>query len=719
MKKKSSFPKSLGAFAPLLKQLSDPDLRVLFILFNKSGTLQWFSSGLPAISAYPEPELKKMKIWEILGPENMGSPLQFKQLLLSGKDAKFSFRIKTNPKPKHYYSTEFRYEPRYEPFGVLSTGGFFEVSKNSYLLALRPILYSNDKKIRKDLSRFTVWVNSKSQIVSFNIGFKDLVATENSKVIGKELQSFFIKKDWDKIKKEENKKKRTLLSIKKNTKSPWEKKIDIDFSKAASEKEFFTDKKNRWHREKRGLNFYPKYDIGFFTVKKPVVQFERDVLVKLTFQGPVTLGMGVFINGLGSALHLDEGTPDRQGYLGTFEHSPFGFLKKQNNAQHHFRYPENLENKEHEIIFEKTGGILTFKLDKKTLFSFSDTSPIFNKHLRHVGVLCRYPVQFKSLAVFTRVSQLKQNEFKPEMRSLRLKQRPDRFYKFNTVPINMSHLTASKELLTEYVFNDFTDLKIAQNKLEKSEQKKALHISKLELELDEARKIQKSLLPANIPKFEKGEIAANLIPTGKVGGDLYDIFWFSPKDLGILIIDVAGHGLSAALIASMAKMSFSRNLKQSFSPAEVMINMNEELVDNIKTNHFVAAFFAVLNIETLQLKYCNCGHIPPLKFDAKNAPVTRLQMGGAPLGWLKENNLVNREISLKKGARILFYTDGLNETFNPEKKQFGVEKLYSVTKKNKRKSVREFIEILERERGYFAKKPLPTDDVTTVGLFIH
>src|SRR5271168_97192 len=132
----------------------------------------------------------------------------------------------------------------------------------------------------------------------------------------------------------------------------------------------------------------------------------------------------------------------------------------------------------------------------------------------------------------------------------------------------------------------------------------------IQKELETARQIQLSILPSAVPKMAGLDIAARYIPMTSVAGDFYDFIVVDEKHIGILVADVSGHGMPAALIASMLKIALPTQEAHAADPAQVLLGLNRALCGKFQ-HHFVTAAYVFLDMQNLTLTYAGAGH-PPL-----------------------------------------------------------------------------------------------------------
>ncbi len=193
-------------------------------------------------------------------------------------------------------------------------------------------------------------------------------------------------------------------------------------------------------------------------------------------------------------------------------------------------------------------------------------------------------------------------------------------------------------------------------------------------ELQIANQIQSSILPREVPRLAGLEIAARYVPMSAVAGDFYDFLVLDERHIGILVADVTGHGVPAALIASMLKVAFAGQTAHAGDPASILAGLNHALCGKFE-EHFVTA-----DLEKFILRYGGAGH-PPLLLASRGNPDKResgsreVEANGLMLGLFPEATYSSLEIQLAPGDRIVLYTDGILESMNAAREEFGKSRL--------------------------------------------
>jgi phosphoserine phosphatase RsbU/P len=198
----------------------------------------------------------------------------------------------------------------------------------------------------------------------------------------------------------------------------------------------------------------------------------------------------------------------------------------------------------------------------------------------------------------------------------------------------------------------------------------ARQLLEINSELEMAREIQLSILPHEIPKIRGLEIAARYIPMSSVAGDSYDFIIVDEKHLGILIADVSGHGLPAALIASMLKVALAAQSPHAFDPARVLAGLNQSLCGKFK-HHFVTAAYVFVDMEKNSLSYAGAGHPPMLLWRTSTGSAAEVLQNGLLLGLFPEATYTVVEVPVQPGDKAVLYTDGILETRSPSDQEFG------------------------------------------------
>jgi phosphoserine phosphatase RsbU/P len=200
----------------------------------------------------------------------------------------------------------------------------------------------------------------------------------------------------------------------------------------------------------------------------------------------------------------------------------------------------------------------------------------------------------------------------------------------------------------------------------------------LQKELEVARRIQMANLPPAYPNSAQFRVATRYVPMSSVAGDFYDFLVADENQAGLLIADVSGHGIPAALIASMVKLAATSQRAHAAEPAALLSGMNRALCGNTQ-NQFVTAAYLHLDAPSASLRYSAAGH-PPLLLLRQGA-VTEIEENGLLLGVFPVADFSTAVHPLAPGDRLVLYTDGIIEAFNAKREEFGQSRLQALLQK--------------------------------------
>lgn len=206
-----------------------------------------------------------------------------------------------------------------------------------------------------------------------------------------------------------------------------------------------------------------------------------------------------------------------------------------------------------------------------------------------------------------------------------------------------------------------------------------IKLSELEQELKIARELQESILPDKLPKLEGIELSVKMECASSVGGDFYDFHDYGDGRLGVFISDVSGHGIPAAIIASMVKLAFSIEVRKAVEPADLLKNVNRALMGKYG-KHFITAAYLIIDINKGIITYSNAGHPPIAILNHTKGEFREIFLPGWIMGL--DGNLKNGQliIPIKRNDRVVLFTDGVTEARNKFGQMFGYQKFYDLLK---------------------------------------
>lgn len=273
-------------------------------------------------------------------------------------------------------------------------------------------------------------------------------------------------------------------------------------------------------------------------------------------------------------------------------------------------------------------------------------------------------------------------------------------YDFMTKPLNLNELKETlQRLLKNQPFSRQDTLKAQSNKVSLKE------------ELEIASKLQQSLLPQ--PSFHQGhvDLFASMRAALDIGGDFYDYFWLNPNEWGVVMADVSGKGISAALFMGMARTVIKLTAMSSGSPSECLMRVNRQLAEDNPSMMFVTVFYGILNQTTGEFSYASAGHCPPYLLCQEGCKEVTLTPA-PPLGVDEETLYTHKTIILEPRTSFFLYTDGLTEALNPSDQAFGSQRLEASLRRHRECGSEKLIQGVIEDVNLFVGGSPPFDDLT-------
>jgi phosphoserine phosphatase RsbU/P len=237
---------------------------------------------------------------------------------------------------------------------------------------------------------------------------------------------------------------------------------------------------------------------------------------------------------------------------------------------------------------------------------------------------------------------------------------------------------------------------------------------RIEKELEIARGIQQSFLPESAPLIEGIDIAGLNLPAREVGGDFYDYIPVGGGRWGIVIADVSGKGVPAALFMGLSRTLVRANAMAQASVSETLIRANDLITENERSSMFVTVFYGVLDPVLRTLTYVSAGHNAPFMLRTGRVDTIVLKAEGVALGVMPEIMLEEREIKLDAGDIVVLYTDGVTEAINREEEEFGVARLTAIAEQNRDRSAAEIIGEIKAGVIQYSEGQPQFDDITLI-----
>ncbi len=276
--------------------------------------------------------------------------------------------------------------------------------------------------------------------------------------------------------------------------------------------------------------------------------------------------------------------------------------------------------------------------------------------------------------------------------------------------------TPTKSLMNLIPANkEFQDVRSEINGIASSIKEK----QRMDSELAFAQSIQKNMLPNVFPPFpnhNQFDIFALMNPAKEVSGDFYDLFMPDNDHIAIVIADVSGKGVPAALFMVSTKTLIKNYLTSGLTPTETFEKVNNTLCELNKTGHFVTAWMGLLNIHTGKLQYVNAGHNPPLYADKSKTFSWLKQRSGFVLAGLSNTHYKPFELTMHPGEKLLLYTDGVTEAKSIQNKLYGNDKLLDFMNTHVQNNIKDTLQLLISDVELFSKNTEQFDDITMLML---
>ncbi len=237
---------------------------------------------------------------------------------------------------------------------------------------------------------------------------------------------------------------------------------------------------------------------------------------------------------------------------------------------------------------------------------------------------------------------------------------------------------------------------------------------RLGAELNVATQIQANMLPRIFPPYvdhPEIELFATMDPAKEVGGDFYDFFMVDKENFAVIVGDVSGKGVPAALFMVVAKTLLKNVGLQNLSPAQVFERVNNQLCEGNDAGLFVTCWMGLLNLNTGILTFANAGHNPPLIFKQRTAEYLKVKPN-LMLAGMPDMKYTDHQVHIEKGDRVFVYTDGVTEATNASQELYGEERLLHAVTKLKDYSSKDLLENIRKDIDAFVGAAPQFDDIT-------
>jgi PAS domain S-box-containing protein len=279
------------------------------------------------------------------------------------------------------------------------------------------------------------------------------------------------------------------------------------------------------------------------------------------------------------------------------------------------------------------------------------------------------------------------------------------------VEIGLSHTRQNDKLrIISYISDITTRKRNEQNRLTAIEIEKASSAREMKM----AHQVQVSLLPKEIPQIPGWSLAVKWLPANEVGGDFYDLIERNDGAHDLVIADVTGKGIPAALFMAFASTVLRGSINETCPLEECITRTNQLICQDSRQGLYVTACLARINSENEGITYVNAGHNPPLHYSTREGQVFSLMPTGVPLGVEGDSYYTQHSVTLEPGDFIVFYTDGVTESTDPNGTAFGIERLKAMILNHRESSPEELVYVIEQRIVDFIGSAPLMDDTTII-----
>ncbi len=247
------------------------------------------------------------------------------------------------------------------------------------------------------------------------------------------------------------------------------------------------------------------------------------------------------------------------------------------------------------------------------------------------------------------------------------------------------------------------------------------YVKEIQRQIISAKEIQYSILPDKLPPWNCIKFAARYLAMDEIGGDYYDAFKIKGDRLGLIMADVSGHGIPAALVTTMAKVAFATHGQRYISTKELLYNVNKDLTSLISSTGFYMTCFALNIDKNLKVKYTNAGHQKAILYRDETDTFEYLDTNGLFLGVFDDagETYEEGEIQLYPGDRIILYTDGIVETMNKDKEEYGEERFEDMIRFSSALESEQVADLVVDDIRTFSEGTRMRDDVSILVLEVE
>ena len=280
-------------------------------------------------------------------------------------------------------------------------------------------------------------------------------------------------------------------------------------------------------------------------------------------------------------------------------------------------------------------------------------------------------------------------------------------FDFTTKPINLEDMDCTIEKAVQQIC------------FIKNAQKEHTQLKSIQSDLKVAKEIQELILPKKFPPYpelKSFDIYASMQAAAYVGGDFYDFFLIDSDRLGVVVADVSGKGIPAAIFMAISRTVIRAIALSEVSTSACMKRSNQILCQESVNDIFVTVFYGILNIHTGVMTYCNAGHNPPVIIPKEGEPSFIPLTNDLVLGAIPDRQFHEKELFLHPSDSLFLYTDGVTEAMNSHLEQFGNTRLLENCRLTKDSSPKEMVKNMTSSLNKFTFGSVQSDDITVLSI---
>ncbi|OGJ84623.1 MAG: hypothetical protein A2268_11405 [Candidatus Raymondbacteria bacterium RifOxyA12_full_50_37] len=596
-----------------------------------------------------------------------------------------------------------------------------------HMIALfRPIFNRTYRFIGQLSSDAIVTVDQRGRILSFSELFQWMTGLDRIKLFGKPLNNFFRTKPVEMAFAQQRKMVQELTESERANVNSWQELFNVTPDPGFFKSGWKVDQDTRISRCTGGVTIDNTGVTGFLAFGQVLDHFRNDLRWEAEVSFNQRCALGFFFNGTMEYSVSSVGTPDIDGYLVTIHRGfPNGmpsrvFLKRWCNELVQKKISLPAGKNRMLLAAEKVGGIFRFFVNGRRVLEYADPNFIRYGLSFHSGLLVSaFPLNIYSLKLLQRKSLVNYAAQQPRNFDVVFRNRPDQVFE-----AEIFNRGINNTLVRDVYLRRVTELRKTQREKELLLQHKELALGQINQELKIASSVLNRLLPQEFPKQSGITFESYYQPSGIVGGDLYDVFVTENGQVIILLYDVSGHGVPAALVSVMFKTLFQKHFNEKKNLLEQLSLINSEVYKtvgeadlNLEQGMFITLFYGRYDPATRVLTYVGAGMPSPLVLQTEG--LTLLHTKGLPLGINSTLNSSEQSVVLQPGTKVVMFTDGLYEIFNTDGALYGSPRMVEFIKARQHLPLKEmFKQIIEEQKSYIGNVALK-DDVSMLGMEIE